>query len=199
MTIDISETKLARNEFSLWLGWTVATLAGMLLGLLPFVPLIDIIDLLLARILIPLWAGLLVGILQLVVLRRFLTHPLDWVMHGAGWTLGYAMGLVAIQLFNDNPILVLVGYILFGIIVGVIQWPVMRREIPSAIPWILASVLGWALGAYLSQLVVNLIAQSGPIIPAVSSAVTSGVTGLVAGAITGLALIWIVRQPERVQ
>lgn len=197
MSLDIDEAKLVRNEFSLWLGWTAATIAGMLLGLLPFVLLIDILDLLLARIVIPLWAGLLVGVLQLVVLRRFLTHSLDWIIHGAGWTLGYALGLVVIQIFNENPFMVLVGYILFGAIVGLIQWPVMRREMPSALPWIGASVAGWALGAYLSQLVVNLLASGGPIIPAVSSGVTSGITGLVAGALTGLALIWIVRQPER--
>jgi len=195
-SLDIDEAKLSQNEFGLWLGWTIATAGGMLLGLLPFVLLLDKINLFLARIVIPLWAGLLIGILQLVVLRRYLTHQLDWVLQGSGWAIGYALGLVVIQIFNETPFMVLVGYILFGIIVGLIQWPIMRREIPSVFPWVAASIAGWALGAYLGQLALNLLAPEGPIIPAASMGVTSAITGLVAGAITGLALIWIVRQPE---
>jgi hypothetical protein len=199
MTLDIDEAKLNRNEFGLWLAWTAATLAGMLLGFLPFVLLTDNMDLLLVRILVPLWAGLLIGIFQLAALRNFLTHRLDWAIHGVGWTLGYALGLLAIQIFNENPLMVLLGYILFGIIVAVIQWPVMRREIPHAFLWVIATVAGWALGAYISQLVMNLLAANGPIVPIVSFGVSSVVTALVAGALTGLALIWIVRQPERAQ
>lgn len=199
MTLDIDEAKLRRNEFGLWLAWTAATLAGMLLGFLPFVLLTDNMDLLLVRILVPLWAGLLIGIFQLAALRGFLTHRLDWAIHGVGWTLGYALGLLAIQIFNENPLMVLLGYILFGIIVAVIQWPVMRREMPSAFLWVIATVAGWALGAYFSQLVMNWVAADGPIVPMVSFGVSSVVTALVAGALTGLALIWIVRQPERAQ
>jgi hypothetical protein len=33
-SIDIDEAKVARNEFGLWLGWTVATAIGMLIGYL---------------------------------------------------------------------------------------------------------------------------------------------------------------------
>jgi hypothetical protein len=154
MTIDISEAKLARNEFTLWLGWTAATIAGDAPAYCRCT--VDRPQTCCWLIIIPLWAGLLVGILQLTVLRSFLTHRLDWVIHGAGWTLGYALGLVGIQLFNENPFLVLVGYIFFGIVVGLVQWPVMRREIPSAFPWVFASVVGFR--AYLARLVVNLIA-----------------------------------------
>jgi hypothetical protein len=196
MTLDIDEAKLRHNEFALWLSWTAATLAGMLIGFLPFVPLIDSLDLLLARILIPLWAGLLIGIFQLIALRGFLTHKLDLLVHGVGWALGYALGLLTIQILNKNIFQVLVGYLLFGIIVAVIQWPVMRREIPHAFVWVIATVAGWALGAYISTLVMNVLAKNGPIVPIVSFLVSSVVTALVAGAITGLALIWIVRQPE---
>jgi hypothetical protein len=45
----------------------------------------------------------------------------------------------------------------------------------------------------------NLIFNDPAIAPAASTSVISTVTGLVAGAITGLALVWIVRQPEQVQ
>ena len=35
MAIDINEARVARNEFGMWLEWTLATAFGMLLGFLP--------------------------------------------------------------------------------------------------------------------------------------------------------------------
>jgi hypothetical protein len=196
--LDIDERKVARNEFGLWLGWTLATMVGMLLGLLTFVPLLPIFDLALARVVIPLWAGFLVGTFQWLVLRRYLTHSVDWILNGGvGWAVGFGLGLIIIQSLSDFPWGALAGYIIFGFIIGVLQWPVLRREIPDVVPWILASVLGWALGAYLSQVVLDIFIGGGAVNPAVSTIIIAGTTGLVAGAITGLVLVWIVRHPER--
>lgn len=170
----------------------------MLLGFLPFVFFVENLDLGLVRILIPLWSGFLVGVLQWLVLSRFLTHSTDWILNGgAGYALGYALGLSVIQILGENPLGALVGYILFGVIVALLQWPVLRREIPNIIPWLLANVAGWALGAYLSPLILNLIVTGSTASQVLSTAVISAGTGLIAGAITGLALVWIVRQPER--
>jgi hypothetical protein len=198
MGIDIDETKLAGREGSLWLGWTLATTAGMLLGFLPFIFLITVIELWLARLIIPLWAGFLVGIFQWLVLRRYLTRCSDLILNDvAGWALGYAAGLMVIQALGGTVVGALVGYALFGLIVAVLQWPVLRREIPNALPWVIASIVGWSLGAVLGQLILNLIAPAGePISQVASTAVISGITGLVAGAVTALVLVWIVRQPE---
>ena len=55
--IDIDEAKVARNEFGLWLGWTLATALGMLLGFLPSLILINYLDLQWARVIVPLLAG----------------------------------------------------------------------------------------------------------------------------------------------
>jgi len=196
--LDVDERKVARNEFGLWLGWTVATMAGMLLGLLTFIPLLPVIHLGLARILVPLWAGFLVGTFQWLVLRRYLTHSVDWILNGGvGWAVGYGLGLIVIQSLSDYPWGALIAYIILGLIIAVLQWPVLRREIPNAIPWIAASVTGWALGAYLSQPVLDLFVGSDAVNPAVSTTIIAGTTGLAAGAVTGLVLVWIVRQPER--
>ena len=198
MAIDIDEAKVQRNEFALWLGWTLATTIGMLLGLLPFLLFIDILPLIFFRIAVPIWAGILVGSFQWFVLRRYLTSCSHWILNvGAGWALGFALGLLVIEALNKTPLGALVGYIIFGLIIALIQWPVLRREIPHVIPWVIASILGWALGAYLSQWVLNLIVAGDVASQAISSLVISTGTGLVAGAITGLALVWIVRQPER--
>jgi hypothetical protein len=198
MAIDIDEGKVRRSEAGLWLAWTLATAAGMLLGLLPFIFFIDNLDVLLARILVPLWAGLLVGLFQWLVLRPYLTHSVDWVLHGgAGWALGYALGLLVIQALADFPWGAALAYLVFGLIIAVLQWPMLRREIPSLMAWVVASVVGWALGAFLSQAVLNAIAGGDEVSQVLSTAVIATVTGLVAGAITGLALVWMVRQPDR--
>ncbi len=200
MSIDIDERKVQRGEFGLWLGWTLATAAGMLLGLLPFVLFLDVLDLWLARILIPLVAGFLVGIFQWLVLSRYMTHSADWVLNGgAGFALGYALGLIAVQALGGSFLGALAGYLLFGLIIGLIQWPALRREIPSALPWVIASVAGWALGAYLSQALLGMVSGGEPVSQALSSAILAGGTGLIAGAVTGLALVFIVRQPDQLE
>jgi hypothetical protein len=198
MALDIDEAKVRRSGPALWLGWTLATAAGMLLGFVPFAWLAPELDLLLMRLLLPLVAGFLVGLLQWLVLRPYLTHAVDWVLNGgAGWALGFALGLLVIELLGHNLLGALPGYVLFGLIVAALQWPVLRREIPNAWAWVLASIAGWALGAYLSQAVLTALAAGGEVSQLLSSTVTAAVTGLTAGAITGLALVWIVRQPER--
>jgi hypothetical protein len=198
MAIDIDETKLAGQESTLWVGWTLSTMAGMLFGYLPFILFLQVIDLGLARLIFPLWAGLLVGLFQWIVLRRYISHCGDWIWNGvAGWALAYAMGLIVIQIFSVSFIGAVAGYLLFGAIVAIIQWPVLHREIPNVLPWVLASVAGWAIGALAGQWVLNLIVPAGePVSQAASTLVIAVVTGLVAGGITGLALVYIVRQPE---
>lgn len=197
MTLDVDEIKVGRAGLILWLEWTAATVAGMLLGFLPFALFIENLDLLVARLLVPIWAGVLVGTFQWLVLRQFLTHSADWILHGgASWALAYALGLLTIQALGNTPVGVLFGYVLFGLIMAVMQWPVLRREIPNLTPWLLANVVGWALGAKLGEVGLGLLATGGTVNLALSAGVIAGITGLTAGAITGMALVWIVRQPE---
>jgi hypothetical protein len=197
MAIDIDEAKVNRSEAGLWLAWTLATAAGMLLGFVPAALLVPEVEALWVRLLLPLWAGLLVGLFQWLALRPYLTHAVDWLVNGgAGWAAAFALGLLVIQ-FLGGLWGTLLAYLVFGLIIAVFQWPVLRREIPSALAWVIASVLGWALGAWLSQLVLTAVAGGGPPNQVLESAVASGLTGLVAGAVTGLALVWIVRQPEQ--
>jgi hypothetical protein len=197
MAIDIDEAKVNRNEVGLWTAWTLATAAAMLLGQLTFIFLIDRVDLLVLRILIPLWTGFLVGVFQWLVLRPYLTHSVDWILHGgAGWALGFALGLVIIQALAASPVGIIIGYLLFGAIIALVQWPVLHREIPNIGTWVIANIIGWALGSFLGQVILNAVVTGDTISQVTSSAVIAGITGLVAGAVTGLALVWIVRKPE---
>jgi hypothetical protein len=198
MTIDIDETKVNRNEFGLWLAWTLSTVAGMLLGFLISIPLVNLLDLQWARVIVPLLTGFLIGLSQWAALRSYLIDATDWILAGGtSWAVGYALGLFLINLLADTFLGGLLGYLLFGLIVAIVQWPLLRREIPSVWAWILANVIGWTLGFYLSQVSLELFFNGPAIAPVASTSFISAVSGLVAGAITGLALVWIVRQPER--
>ena len=196
--IDIDEAKVNRNEFGLWLGWTLATAVGMLVGFLPSLLLINVLDLQWSRVIIPLLAGFLIGLAQWTVLRNYLVNSHDWILAGGtSWAVGYAIGLFLINTLSGTALGGLIGFALFGAIVATVQWPILRREIPHISSWIIANMLGWTAGFYLSQVFLTLFFSNVPAInPVVSTAFISVVTGLVAGAITGLALVWIVRKPE---
>ncbi|RPJ23218.1 MAG: hypothetical protein EHM33_21550 [Chloroflexi bacterium] len=197
MTIDIDEARVERNEVGLWLGWTLATAGGLLLGFLPTVLVVNVFNLGLAQIIVPVLAGTIIGFSQWIVLRRYVTATSDWVLAGGtSWAVGYVLGLFLVQALPSTIFAGIIGYLLFGVIVALVQWPVLRREIPNAFVWVLASALGWAAGFWTSQAVLPLF-FSGPLIePALSTTVIAVTSGLVAGAITGVALIWIVRKPE---
>jgi hypothetical protein len=198
MTIDINETKVKRNEIGLWLSWTFATAFGMLIGYLPFAFLIDSLDLGVARVIVPIISGIFLGLAQWLVLRPYISKSYDWILnHAVGWVVGYTLGLYVVQLLSKTPLGMFVGFISFGVIVALFQYPTLRREIPHLATWILANVIGWTLGAYLSLLAAGVFFQNKLPTTFTSVLVTVGITGLVAGAITGLALIWIVRQPDR--
>jgi hypothetical protein len=196
MTIDIDEVKVERNELGLWLGWTLATAGGMLLGFLPTILLVNVLDLIVAQIAVPVLAGTVIGFAQWFVLRRYITASSTWDWaDGLSWAAGYILGLFVIQVLPGTVFAAFIGYFLFGIIVALLQWPVLRREIPQIFTWLIASAVAWALGYWASQAVLSLITD--PVIePAVGTTVIAITSGLVAGAITGIALIWIVRKPE---
>jgi hypothetical protein len=196
MTIDIDEVKVERNELGLWLGWTLATAGGMLLGFLPTILLVNVLSLGLAQIAVPVLAGTVIGFAQWIVLRRFVTASTRWDWtDGISWAAGYVLGLLLIQILPSTVFVVFIGYFLFGVIVALVQWPVLRREIPQVFTWLVASAIAWAIGYWASQAVLSLFTD--PLIdPVVGTAVIAVTSGLVAGAITGVALIWIVRKPE---
>jgi hypothetical protein len=198
MAIDLDEAKIRRNETALWLGWTLATALGLIIGYLPAALFVNQLDLGLARVIVPLLAGILIGVAQWLVLRRYVTESADWVLHLAGsWVVGYTIGLLVVDLLAESFLGVVLGYILFGVIIALFQWPVLRREVPQVGIWVLANVLGWTLGAILSQVVLAALFGENPANLLAITVVNMAVTGLVAGLITGLALVRIVRQPER--
>jgi hypothetical protein len=169
----------------------------MLVGFLSTIPLVNRLDLVFARLIVPVTAGILIGFAQWIVLRQYVTASSDWIWAGgASWAAGYALGLLLMLNLPSTFVGGIIGSLLFGIIVAAVQWPVFRREIPNAWMWVLSSAIGWTAGFLASQLALTSFSAESAINPAISTALIAGTTGLVAGAITGLALIWIVRRPE---
>lgn len=200
MTIDLDEAKIERNEFGLWLGWTLATTGGMLIGFLLTIPLVNLLDLGFARVLVPIVVGILIGFSQWIVLRRYLTTSADWVLAGGtAWAVGYALGLLLIQNLSGTFLGGISAYIIFGAIVALVQWPMLRREIPSLLTWVVVNILGWAAGLWASQAALELLLNEPVIEPVLVTAVNAASSGLVAGGITGVALVLIARQPERAE
>ena len=199
MTIDIDEAKVQHGEIGLWLGWTFVTAGGMLLGFLLSIPLINLLNLGFAQIIVPVLTGAIIGFSQWIMLRRYVTASTHWILaDGISWATGYILGLFLIQVLPSTVFAGFIGYFLFGVIVALLQWPVLRREIPHILTWILASALAWAAGFWASQAVLPLFFHGPSIAPALSTSVIAVTSGLVAGAITGIALIWIVRKPETI-
>ena len=199
MTIDINESKVKRNETGLWLAWTFATALGMIIGYLPLALLVGSLDLGVALVIVPIISGTLLGLAQWLVLRPYITKSYDWILNQAvGWVVGFTLGLFVVQLLSKTPLGMLVGFMAFGLIVALFQYPILRREIPHLVSWIVANVIGWTLGAFLSQLVASAFFQNSLPTTFTSVLISVGITGLVAGAITALAFIRIVRQPDQV-
>ena len=198
MSIDIDESKLKGTEFKLGLAWTAATAVGMLVGYLPLAFLVGSLDLGLVRVIVPIITGALLGLAQYLVLRPYIAKSYDWIINQAvGWVVGFAIGLLVVQFLSRTALGMLLGFVAFGLIVSLFQYPALRREIPHLAPWVIANVVGWTLGAYLSQLAAGAFFQSA--LPTTFSGVlvSVGITGLVAGAVTAVALVWIVRQPDQ--
>ncbi len=137
--------------------------------------------------------GVVIGTLQWLVLRR--------VISGVGWWVVATLGGVAVvHAVGDAA----TGFVAFwvvalpsGVVIGILQWLVLRRLGYTARFWVLASIIGWFVGLTLGMALAEftgLMTLTGPAGYATQHAVVGSVTGAVIGAITGRVLIWLVRQ-----
>ena len=139
--------------------------------------------------------GAIGGYFQWVVLRERMAGAGLWGLTSA-LGLGSAMGAPAAANPAENP--AMTGFLIlsvFGVAGGILQWLILRRNVPRAGWWPLANLLGSLVGAICL-----------PIAVAISETGNWGLAlmtfGLVFGAgngsITGAALVWLLRQsPSR--
>ncbi|MCK4900956.1 MAG: hypothetical protein KAS38_19405 [Anaerolineales bacterium] len=117
-------------------------------------------------------AGLAIGILQWLLLRKYIS--------GAGWWVLASMVVLVVGQLNDHVI----GFSAYGLGFGIAQWLVLRRSVPRSGEWIFASVAGWTLGRALGMVMFNRI----------GFVMGNATFGVIVGIITGGAMVWILRQ-----
>lgn len=119
----------------------------------------------------------LIGVLQWLVLRRHVSRAGWWVVSSLG-----AVAVVGLVIFGlgafDPDVGWFLGVGLFGMAAGMLQWVILRGQLPRAAWWIVASAVGWILGMPLGDV-------NGP--PAL---------GAVYGLATGTALVWLLRSDQ---
>ena len=105
--------------------------------------------------------GLFTGILQYALLRRYLPRMAWWIAATLlGWLLPFIVGFVFTALLPHglDPATAweVLGVALIGMVIALPQWWLLRRRVPHAAWWILASGIGWAVVGLLDHL------RSGP-------------------------------------
>jgi len=129
--------------------------------------------------------GASLGITQWLVLRRQIPQAYMWLLASAvggavAGILGFAMGGPA-----GGPL----GGAVIGASLGIPQWLVLRHRVSQAYVWVLASIVGFALGLSAGEAVGFAVGGT------VGWPVGGTIHGIVVGAITGAALVWLLRQP----
>ena len=180
-------TEPTRVGWRIWLGWMLACVASAAVALTVTGAMVSAGRLNAAVV----WAvfglviGASLGITQWLVLRRQIPQAHMWVLASAMG--GIAVGVLGFVMGEavGGP----VGGSVIGAALGIMQWLVLRRLISRAYVWVLASIVGFALGLTAGE-AVGFTAGG-----AVGWLVGGTMLGVVVGAITGGALVWLLRQP----
>ena len=156
-----------------WLLWLLASTAGWSVGGPMGVALGRSGDIIAAGFVGVAVGGIVTGILQWLVLRRQIPRATWWVPAST-----LAVVAVGAVVFGVGRVNADVGWIagagLFGAVVGLLQWLVLRRQVARAGWWVLASTLGWVVGGPLGW---------------------AGL-GAVYGAMTASVLVWLLNQQQ---
>ena len=92
--------------------------------------------------------GLLTGILQYALLRRYLPHMTWWTAATfLGWLMPFVAGYftIAILAQKNDTFSIMLGLLLIGATIGVPQWWMLRQRVSYASLWILAYGFGWCV------------------------------------------------------
>ncbi len=118
--------------------------------------------------------GILVGVLQWLVLRRYVTASVRWVLASLGAVATGALVFFGVGRF-DADLGWLAGVGLYGTLAATLQCLVLRGQAARAAWWVLAGTVGWVVAIPFGDIM--------------------GPPGwALYGAITGTALVWMLRQ-----
>ena len=178
-------------EWGSLFNWTLMSMAGLVIGtaVLRFIFSITVGLLgggLVGKAVEGAVIGLAIGLAQQFSLPPQITRGNEWAVASiigwaigrTGWRLGWS--LLGIGGFAFNAALP-AG--IAGLVAGLLQWLILRRQVDQAGWWILANTAGWAIGLWVGH-------SSGGLL-------TLLISGAVAGLITGATLLWLIQQSQR--
>jgi hypothetical protein len=133
-------------------------------------------DSLLLYLLFPI-IGLLTGILQYILLRRYLPHMGWWIAATfLGWLMPFVIGFIFSGLFipGSSTVRIVLGMIVLGTTVALPQWWLLRKRVQHAWWWVLVFGLAWGMvGLYdlltLSELFPVLLGFA--VVPAIATSI----------------------------
>ena len=97
--------------------------------------------------------GLLTGILQHTLLRRYLPHMAWWIAATfLGWLMPFATGFFITTFLEqrNDTFSIMFGLLLIGATIAVPQWWMLHKRVRYAAWWILAHGFGWSVTGLLS-------------------------------------------------
>jgi hypothetical protein len=173
-------------DWRVGLWWSLATIGGLVLGLIIlFAGLgaaINNASPFLFGLIIGCTFGLGCAVMQWLALRRLVSAW--WIAATfAAWAIFWAINLAGF-LGNGHGVIgkVLEGLghgALFGALLGLFQWLVLRSTTPNANWWIYANVLGWSIGAALGDGIKAVVGSEDPIEFVIVFIVSTIVTAIV--------------------
>lgn len=194
----------------LWIRWVIASGGSWALTGLMGRDIVATVSSIVSDPLVPaisrIIVGALIGIVQWLILRRFVARAGWWILAcSTGWVFGGMIGEKSFRIiysilgetqmkFLGLPLSALVsaivGWALNGATVGGIQWFVLRQKIKKIRVWVLACSFGWALGGIIGEIISE--------IGGLSWALEAGIIGTIGAIVTGYILVIMLIEPKAV-
>jgi len=157
--------------------------------------------------------GSVIGFAQWLVFRRHFKRAGWWwiLITAVGWAIGYsiswgaleATGIIGWGIEYDLDMVMRIGLVISGSVAGIVQWLLLRQEVPKAGWWIVANLVGWV-----GSIAAILILQGNVSFGLIDNSVfeygwiraylpyTVMPSDLLTGLLTGAVLVWLLRQPR---
>ena len=97
--------------------------------------------------------GLLTGVFQYTLLRRYLPHLAWWIAATLlGWLTPFVTGYFIITIFaqRNDTFFIMLGLLLIGATIVLPQWWMLRQRVRYAVWWILTYGFGWCITGLLN-------------------------------------------------
>jgi len=216
----------AFNEWRFGLRWVLLAFAGLIASI-PLVGALAVAATLIVRIIganenildkfdfgivgIEISIGAMVGFIQGLALRRVIKTKISWVLANViGFAISSCIQTLATfvwklpgdMVFPLGVLGLAIGFVVGGMLSGVMQQRILRHHVRHSGWWVPASTIGWGLGliGFAAGFAILHPILPKPASPLIGIAVLMGLLTLGSvfyGIVTGWTLIWLLRQPTQ--